>query len=160
MAPYPSAATIEGIFHYRTLPRHADKFEQYVCDTAEVHSPGIWQPIKPILYTANSASATKVFGQDFKLGGRNRGRKAFREFNKQMHSMADLEGGDKIEILNVIGGREQAWAAVNTRCVPANNDAKGFYSEMVYLVKFDLDGKITHAKIFMDTKQAHAHVGE
>ena len=35
--PYPSAATIEGIFHYRTLPRHADKFEQYVCDTADIH---------------------------------------------------------------------------------------------------------------------------
>ena len=35
--PYPSAATIEGIFHYRTVPRHADKFEQYVDDTADIH---------------------------------------------------------------------------------------------------------------------------
>ena len=37
---------------------------------------------------------------------------------------------------------------------------KGFYSENVYLVKFDLEGKITEAKIFMDTKHAHTHLGE
>ncbi|KAL8953116.1 MAG: hypothetical protein Q9222_000999 [Ikaeria aurantiellina] len=136
--PYPSAATIEGIFHYRTLPRHADKFEEYVDDTADIH----------------------VFGQDFHLGGRNKGKKAFREFNKQMHDMADLDGDDRIEIVNVIGGGEQAWAAVNTRCTSTNKDAKGYYSENVYLVKFSLDGKITQAKIFMDTKHAHGHLSE
>ena len=41
-----------------------------------------------------------------------------------MHSMADLEGEDKIEIVKVIGGGEQPWAAVNTRCVGPNKDGK------------------------------------
>ncbi|KAI4182731.1 MAG: hypothetical protein L6R41_005807 [Letrouitia leprolyta] len=100
--PYPSAAEIEGIFHYRTLPRHSDKFEEYVCDNADIH----------------------VFGRDFKLGSRSRGKKAFREFNDKMHSMADVEGDDKIEIIRVIGGGEQAWAAVNTRCVPSNDNGE------------------------------------
>ncbi|KAL8812922.1 MAG: hypothetical protein Q9200_000661 [Gallowayella weberi] len=125
MSPYPSAGTIEGIFHYRTIPSQADKFEQYVSDSARIH----------------------IFGQDFKLGGHSKGKKAFREFNQRMHALADLDGDDVIEIVNVIGGGEQAWAAVNT-------------SENVYLVKFDLEGKIIDVKIFMDTKHAHAHIGE
>ena len=85
--------------------------------------------------------------------------------------MAYLDGDDKIEIINVIGGGEQAWGAVNTRCVSSSSSSslankddaggkKGFYSENVYLVKFDLDGKITQAKVFMDTKHAHSHLGE
>ena len=37
---------------------------------------------------------------------------------------------------------------------------KGFYSENVYLVEFDIDGKIIEAKIFMDTKHAHSLLGE
>ncbi|KAL8821537.1 MAG: hypothetical protein Q9223_000445 [Gallowayella weberi] len=136
MSPYPSAGTIEGIFHYRTIPSQADKFEQYVSDSARIH----------------------IFGQDFKLGGHSKGKKAFREFNQRMHALADLDGDDVIEIVNVIGGGEQAWAAVNTRCVFKGK--QGFYSENVYLVKFDLEGKIIDVKIFMDTKHAHAHIGE
>ena len=38
--------------------------------------------------------------------------------------MADVEGEDKIEIVNVIGGGEQPWAAVNTRCVSSNENGK------------------------------------
>ena len=37
---------------------------------------------------------------------------------------------------------------------------KGFYSENVYLVKLDLEGKIIEAKIFMDINHAHSHLGE
>ncbi|KAL8680393.1 MAG: hypothetical protein Q9186_003422 [Xanthomendoza sp. 1 TL-2023] len=154
MSPYPSAGTIEGIFHYRTLPSQADKFEQYVSDCARIH----------------------IFGQDFKLGGHSKGKLAFREFNKRMHSLADVEGDDVIEIVNVIGGGEQASAAVNTRCITKGNEelltdilllfsrlstaGKGFYSEAVYLVKFNLEGMIIDVKIFMDTKHAHTHIGE
>ena len=38
--------------------------------------------------------------------------------------MADLDGDDRIEIVRVIGGGEQPWAAVNTRCVGPNKDGK------------------------------------
>ncbi|TGO44023.1 hypothetical protein BCON_0648g00010 [Botryotinia convoluta] len=65
-----------------------------------------------------------------------------------MHSLLDTNKPSKTEVIRVIGGGNDSWAAL---------DCKPFIHAFVYVVHFDSNGKISEVKGFFDTLHVHNH---
>ena len=91
-SPYPSVHVIEGIYQYRTKLGHAS-FPDYLDEDVEI----------------------TILGQDHKLGGTYKGKKAYQDIAYEFANTLDLSKFHKLDIVKVIGGGEQAWACVELK---------------------------------------------
>ncbi|KAL8824324.1 MAG: hypothetical protein Q9191_005132 [Dirinaria sp. TL-2023a] len=137
-APYPSSYEIEDIFSWRESPETMDKFSARVAPNVE----------------------TTIVGDDHHFAGTHKGIDALTKHNRDRAlDIIDVSKGIKLDIVRVIGGGESPWATVEMKTqAKAKSEGKKWNHEFVYIVRFDLDGKITKIRAYYDTAHINDHV--
>ena len=93
MAPYPSAYEIEDIFKYRESPETMHLWDERL-------APNL---------------SGRVMGHDHHLSGELNGIDAWKKgHTANLTEMLDTSKGYSLEVVNVVGGGESPWAAVET----------------------------------------------
>lgn len=159
MAPYPTSFEIEDIFKWRESPETMSKFDEKI---------------------AKNLDAT-VMGNDHHLAGHHKGADAWKEDNRaRMADMLDPSKGVSLDV-SVIGGGDTPWACVEMKttgkaksgepsihtclsCLKRGRlmhlKGKKWNHEYVAVVRFNLDGKITAMRVYMDSAHMNDHLEE
>jgi len=74
------------------------------------------------------------------------------------HSLLDPTKPSKSEVIRVIGGGSDPWAALDCKTTATTKTGQQFIHEFAYLVHFDDNGKVSEIKGFVDTLNIHNHL--
>jgi hypothetical protein len=72
----------------------------------------------------------------------------------------DKDKPNETELVRVIGGGDNEWAALEYLSTGTSTTGKLYYHEYVVLLHFDYDGKIDEARGFFDTHHIHRFLGK
>lgn len=136
-APYPSPHQIEEIMELRENPETRDQFKTYLSKNLDA----------------------KIMGVDHQVAGEHKGGEAFFQYMmEEMGTMLDETKPQKYDTINVIGGGESSWACYEGKAVSKTKSGKKWDHDFVYVMRFNLDGKITKIRAYFDTAHVNTHL--
>ncbi|MCJ1339092.1 hypothetical protein MMC09_004381 [Bachmanniomyces sp. S44760] len=131
--PYPTSHSIEDLFNTPTGFRDA------------------------ILAPLDDNVDAKIVGYDHHFAGEHKGKEALTKNLRD--EIACIVDEDKVhyEVINVIGGGDSPWAAIEAKATGKSKTGKKLVHEHVYVVRFNGQGKIVKLRAYFDTHHLHNH---
>ncbi|KAL8833810.1 MAG: hypothetical protein Q9205_003864 [Flavoplaca limonia] len=134
MPPYPTVHQIEEIFQ-----------------TGEGGPEGFIDHIDPKVQVY-------IVGHDHHLAGEISGKDTLKDDHfAHFADLMDFDKPNKLEILRVIGGGDSPWACVEVICTGKSKAGKKLSHECCFVVRFNLEGKITKFRAYYDSAHMNDH---
>ncbi|KAI1930159.1 hypothetical protein LOZ58_003251 [Ophidiomyces ophidiicola] len=104
-----------------------------------------------------------ISGHEFHLGGKHQGLDSFKDHldsdgMPSLSSIIDVTKPIKGQVLHVIGGERDEWKAAVLHSTATTQNNTPWNHEMVVLMRFNHDGKITELRAYADTQHVHNHI--
>ncbi|MCJ1227647.1 hypothetical protein MMC12_004303 [Toensbergia leucococca] len=98
-------------------------------------------------------------GVDHHLAGEQKGGEAFFQYiAEELVNVMDETKPFKNETINVIGGGDSPWASYEGKSTAKSKSGKKWEHEFVYVMRFNLDGKISKIRAYFDTAHVNTHI--
>ncbi|MCJ1397114.1 hypothetical protein MMC11_000306 [Xylographa trunciseda] len=142
--PYPTSHETEEIFllRGRTTDGKLTKqsaFDSHFADDAEII----------------------VLGQDHLLKGSYSKEDFKSEVQSRIAKIIDYsKPGGTYEVIRALGGGDTPYAAVELKTTGTTKAGKPFVHEYVFMLRYNLEGKITQMKGYFDSQHVNSHVEE
>ncbi|KAM0796329.1 hypothetical protein BDR22DRAFT_825263 [Usnea florida] len=100
---------------------------------------------------------SKIMGYEHHYAGEFKTKDSFLKTFKDDYSGMMNDDTINYEVVNVIGGGDVPWAAVEGKATAKSKTGKKLVHEHVYILRFDGTGKITKIRAYFDTHHIHNH---